>query len=551
MIDNRIGNTVPCEKLFFNLMDAIGSQQESAEGSTTPNTIVKKSYQELIAAGGIIFLLLPNLLFIAGWIRPVAAIPLIVLMLWASCSVIKDLQCRHVLVTKRDKRALILTMLGVLLVVEMISFHGHIPQAGDFFVRNPIYNTLILCDWPLFSAQNEYFVYYAAYWLPPALAAKLIPSVNPAHFLFLWTWLGLIFAFGSLFLRLRSRVWGFFLIFFIIGSIHSVHDIFPGLAWRASFDERWALFKYATDTFYAGVLFPGGLVQCGSTFNHAVPMLIAGSLIWSRLVPVRHMPFVASLSVTCSPIGAVGLFLLLMMAMSPWLCKSKNLLSLCKCFSLWCGVILLFFVGWYFSSASSNMSYALPLRGGKGNLLRPYIVYLCSFVTFWLPFFLLLRCGKTKRLCRTKLFYAAVLLSLVISLIKVGIANNELMFKASLFIFIFLALLFSRWWQYAGKTGKCLFVCCLAVYSLSFMYRSYEMITAWSLDKVEIEKHIVNPWKGHLNHPEHWANQQFWVKSPQEFSPLYNEEGASAKTLLAPVATGLKCSGMGGEEREN
>lgn len=149
-------------------------------------------------------------------------------------------------------------------------------------------------------------------------------------------------------------------------------------------------------------------------------------------------------------------------------------------------------------------------------------------------------------MCRTKLFYSAVLLSLVISLTKVGIANNELMFKSSLFIFMFLALLFSGWWQHAGKTAKRLFVCCLAVYSLSFMHRSYKMITVWSLDKVKIEKHIMNPWNGHLNHPEHWGYSSFWGECPQGFSPLYKEEGASAKTLLAPVATGRKCSEMGG-----
>lgn len=192
------------------------------------------------------------------------------------------------------------------------------------------------------------------------------------------------------------------------------------------------------------------------TFNHAVPMILAASLLWSRLVPKCHIPFVASLSVICSPIGSVGLFILMLITMSPWRYRRKDLLLLCRCFSLWSGVILLCFVVWYYSmSNSSEVGCTIPLMGSGWKLLYACAVYLCSLGAFLLPFFLMLRYGRTKRLCRTSLFYAFICLSLFISLVRVGnLYNNELTLKASLFVILFLALLFSKWWQYAGRWGN-------------------------------------------------------------------------------------------------
>lgn len=76
-------------------------------------------------------------------------------------------------------------------------------------------------------------------------------------------------------------------------------------------------------------------------------------------------------------------------------------------------------------------------------------------------------------------------------------------------------------------------------------------ITDWSLDQDKIKLHVLDSWEGHLNHPEHWASTAFWGECPQGITPLYKEEGESAKTLLAPVATGRKCSEMGIEKHGN
>lgn len=529
-------------------MKTIRAQHGITEVAVTPNIAVKPFYQKIVVFGGLIFLLLPNLLFIAGWMQPIVAIPLMLIILCASYTVMRDVQCRHVLCTTRDRRALIFTMLGALLTVEMISFHGHIPQMCDFYVRNPIYNTLIQCDWPLFSSWNKYFVYYAAYWLPPALASKLMPGINPAHFLFLWTFLGMFLSFGLFFMRLRARVWCFFLISLLAGSLF---EIYLGILWRSGFDGRWSTLEHIMRFFCTGILFNGWAVQIMQTFNHAVPMILAASLLWSRLVPKRHMPFVASLSVICSPLGSIGLFTLMLITMSPWRYRGKELLLLCRCFSLWTGVILLCFVTWYYSmSTSSKVSCTIPLFGSGRNLLYTCAIYLCSLGAFLLPFFLMLRYGRTKRLCRSSLFYALVCLSLFISLIRVGyLYNNELMLKASLFVILFLALLFSKWWQYAGKWGKVFFLSLMLLYSFLFLKRMRYFVTEWSLDQDKIKLHVMDPWEGHLNHPEHWVNNSFWGECPQGITPLYKEEGESATMLLAPVATGRKCSEMGTEKQ--
>lgn len=456
---------------------------------------------------------------------------------------------------KRDVWALLLTALGVLLAVEMISFHGHLPQLRDFFVRNPIYNVLVRCDWPLYSAKGEYFVYYAAYWLPPAFVAKWMPGTNPAHFLFLWTLLGLLLSFGLLFIRLRARVLFLLLILLLLETPEDFfHRRIPGLAWRASFDERWALIQYVTDTFHSyAVLYPSWLLQLMQTFNHAVPMMLAASLIWSRLIPMHHMPFVAATAVVCSPIGALGLFVLLLLSMGSRLLKKDCLKRLCCTPSLWCGLVLLLFVGQYYSSAppDTGVSFAPSLlaKRWEESPLRVGLIFIGSIGAFYLPFCFLMSGKRTIRYARTPIFYAILLLGVFISLVWIGSANNELMFKVSLFIFLFLALLLSGWWKHADRIRRCIFIILLLAYSTCFLNRGRQFLTDWSCEPNVVKKHIQNEWEGHLNHPKQWEYRNFW-SPPQEASYLwYTEEGASAKTLLAPAATGVKCSEMGREDQ--
>lgn len=75
--------------------------------------------------------------------------------------------------------------------MECIGFNLHVRQHGDFIVRNPIYYMLVNNELPLYSAREEYFVYYHAFWLPPAYFSRLFPTVNhPEHLWYGSFWAG-------------------------------------------------------------------------------------------------------------------------------------------------------------------------------------------------------------------------------------------------------------------------------------------------------------------------------------------------------------------------
>ena len=111
-----------------------------------------------IVAGGALYLLLPNLLFLAGWVQWYWAIPIMVALVIAFIRL-----CRHIHTSpwawqKSDVIVLPLLVLGAAFCTASLGLHGHVPQQWDFTVRNPIYETLVRCDWPLYNAEGGYFI---------------------------------------------------------------------------------------------------------------------------------------------------------------------------------------------------------------------------------------------------------------------------------------------------------------------------------------------------------------------------------------------------------
>lgn len=508
---------------------------------------VTQTVQRLLVGASLLYLALPNVLFLLGWVKAWLAVPLSFILLGAVYMACRSTLPRHGLKSRRMMGGCLLLILLSAFAVELISFHGHLPQMGDFYARNPLYHALIQCDWPLQSSQGEYFVYYAAFFLPPALLAKLFPSLNPASLIFLWTFAGIFLSFCLLYLRLKGRVWVMVALLFVWGCLMDWSST-PGIAWRAGFDSRWAVFHYVIQTFASGVLFPSWLTQMMQTFHHAVPLMLATSLIWCRLLPVPHLPFVAALAVLCSPLGSVGLLFVLLVSVLPWLGRSQlwkgKVLCLLKTPTLWCALPLLVVVVCYFSLAESS-SFSLSLtrycmHHGTGAL-RWWVVYGCSLAVFWLPAYLLLR--KT-RLARSTLWYAMLALSVLTSFFFVGVANNELIRKASFCFILSLAFLMALWWGHAGRKKR--MIACILILLTSFHFAGRMMsFRDYSFAPDVTRKHIRSEWEGHLNHPEHWNYTCFWGRMPAENSPFYREEGEAFHSVLSPFATGKKHSAMG------
>ena len=140
------------------------------------------------------YMALPTLLFLLGWVRPLFSIPAAAAVAAASVLLSAIIPAPTLHLTRRQLAIYLCALALSLLWLLAGGMTGITSQHADFVVRNPIYETLIRCDWPLVDAGDSHFIYYLAFWLPPALACKCFSCsdifiIN--YVLTAWTGLGL------------------------------------------------------------------------------------------------------------------------------------------------------------------------------------------------------------------------------------------------------------------------------------------------------------------------------------------------------------------------
>ncbi|WP_288668125.1 hypothetical protein [uncultured Akkermansia sp.] len=161
----------------------------------------------LAASCAVAYMALPSLLFLLGWVRPLFSIPAAAAVAAASVLLSATIPAPTLHLTRRQLAIYLCALALSLLWLLAGGMTGITSQHADFVVRNPIYETLIRCDWPLVDAGGSHFIYYLAFWLPPALACKCFSCsdifiIN--YVLTAWTGLGLALTLTVLWSRFRS-----------------------------------------------------------------------------------------------------------------------------------------------------------------------------------------------------------------------------------------------------------------------------------------------------------------------------------------------------------
>lgn len=488
-----------------------------------------------IVAAALLYLLLPNLLFLAGWVRPVFAFPLIALLLvgvfciWKQSFGNNSDKATCIRCSKKDYLCLIGTLLFALALVDIIGFHGHVMQGGDFRVRNPIYQTLIEQDWPIFSERGEYFIYYHISWLVPALICKICGEwLSPATALFCWMYLGLSIALSVLFLRLRRHVFVFLLILFGFGSISTLlHETVIFFIPLNEIGKNWL--ELTVDRGGYTIFY----VQWVQFFNHVLPCMICLALYLGKCLPLRYYAVPAALMVMSSPMAAVALFVVLLFV---YLCHLREISAAMKSWQVWvCGVLLvcaaLYFMGQH-SSETRMLWSVMPYREMRlPSLLHEpracFVRYFTGLVWLLLPLYFMLQ----KKLRRCIWWKIVVMLAVALPLIWIGRHDNQLVKKGGLVLSLLCAWLLTYQWKIATRGRRC-FIAFLLLCSMShlvgdFINRDFRHYT-WSREGTA--RHVYDPWGGTLNHPELYEYNNFWGKvlAPEI---LYDQPGESASVL--------------------
>jgi hypothetical protein len=304
-----------------------------------------------------LYLLLPFILFGVGWLRLAIAVPVIGVMLWALWGIWNRVERAEDEFQPRIT-AFVILLAGLWVLLSGVG--GYAFQNYDFHARNAILRDLIEYEWPVIYAQPErgplrMLVYYLGYWLPAALAGKLLGWNFANGFLFLWTWLGVILVIlhlGSI-LRTSAVNAALLLIGFsgldALGTILFAHE-YPSLWPPLQHLEIWAgILQYSSFT-----------TQLFWVFNQALPAWLCILLLMRK--QGSDASFLAWAScVFFAPLVSVGLLPYLALDWFTQVRREKSLRGMQKKLIL-AGVLVLLISFIYFSSnsAAQDRGWQMP-----------------------------------------------------------------------------------------------------------------------------------------------------------------------------------------------
>lgn len=445
----------------------------------------------LLSIACLLYLLLPCLLFLAGWVQPCVAWPvglaLVGAVLWvaAKCPA-RSLQWN----TAGAVRLGLILLLGAAWVLTTGSW-GLVEQSGDATVRNAVYAALVRDSWPL-TVAGEPFIYYLAFWLPPALAAKLgAPAEATVQiWILLGVWLAMLAVAAG---RGTRRALVFLVILLLLGEMTDwVNRIYYKLVAGSAWDvfQEWVLFF--------DLHFTPSCVQLRNTYNHYLAPLVLLGMLAGRLLPGRYGLVAGALVLACSPLAAVALLPLLLLRGGRSLLNAPTLAVL-----PYVALPLLFLAG----GVGGQVAFIRPLGDCSLAVLDTHQLwarYLLQVAMVAGPALLLLR-----RWRRTSWFVTAILLAILMPLLWVGMWNNEFIYKGAAVMWFCLAWLYASAWCLAKGPRRALLGLFLLLSASCTYGQLAGALKSFTLQPATMQQNIRNEWQGELHQPQDSRSAQF------------------------------------------
>ena len=268
------------------------------------------------------YLLLPHLQFCFGWLQPMLAWPIALIISGGAVQMFLGTRKFAPLSTILSPKLLAWIVFLSLLLTMSSGIGGLSYQREDYVKHNLLYHDLIQEDWPVegedCNGQSYFLSYYLAYYLPSAGLASLIQTDWIEGFSFLWGWLGI----GVTLLWVRRLlparpIWamGLFLCF---GGLDVVENILRewDVIWFDTplpYPMAWTVDCQLPEQWGLGHNYPGHMSQLGWAPQHAISGWLASAWCLHEILDrkqVAHVGFILMLTLFWSPFIFLGLFAL-------------------------------------------------------------------------------------------------------------------------------------------------------------------------------------------------------------------------------------------------
>lgn len=264
-------------------------------------TVNIKRLDKLIHRISVIYIGLPFLIFVIGWMKWYFAIPVVVLVGFALWQFMNKNNAVHCEGLSRGNLALIVGIVAIaFLWVYLSGIGGLVYQNSDHGARNSIFRILVNENWPVKFENSDgttrSLIYYIAFWLPSSIVGKLLGIQAGFCFQALWAALGICLVFYFLFVIFKKvSIWPvIFLIFFsgldCVGGwlMGNVYKFFDHLEWWAN------PYQYSSFT-----------TQLFWVFNQALPVWLIVLMMYVQKKN-RYMVLLLALSMLSSTLPFVG-----------------------------------------------------------------------------------------------------------------------------------------------------------------------------------------------------------------------------------------------------
>lgn len=272
-------------------MDGMGTQMGKKKTGVYVNILIY------------IYLMLPTLIFMIGWMKWYFAFAFGILTAIACVRAFSDsIQDKCLLIsTPADSKTFLKALLLITLWVYLSGIGGWCYQNSDHEVRSAIFRALVEYDWPVVSYDGSRgLIYYIGFWLPAACVGKIF---------------GLEAGYAA---QVIWAVLGIFIVYYLICVYRKKVDLLP-IAFLVFFSGldyvgTWILGGEGVDLRLAAHLewwaydmqFTSMTAQLFWVFNQAIPAWVATGLIMTQK-NCKNMLFILSLTMLSSTIPFVGL----------------------------------------------------------------------------------------------------------------------------------------------------------------------------------------------------------------------------------------------------